>query len=57
MLNHPLIPEFKGREKFKGKQIHTAKWDQKYDLENKKVACIGTGASAAQLLPEIYKIV
>ncbi|KAI2669725.1 hypothetical protein CBS147355_9719 [Penicillium roqueforti] len=48
-------PGIKGMEDFKGKLMHTAKWDQTYDWSNKKVAVIGNGSSAIQLLPEVQK--
>jgi cation diffusion facilitator CzcD-associated flavoprotein CzcO len=52
-LSDPMIPEILGLEKFRGKKFHSAQWDHDYDLTGKKVAVIGTGASAVQFLPEI----
>jgi len=52
-LSDPLIPELPGIEKFQGKTFHSARWDHGYDLTGKKVAVIGTGASAVQFIPEI----
>ncbi len=52
-LNQPRIPEFKGREKFKGHAFHTARWRHDVDLTGKRVAVIGTGATAFQVIPEI----
>lgn len=52
-LNRPNIPNFKGLSSFQGKVMHTAEWDATYDLTNKTVAVIGTGASAVQLIPTI----
>ena len=52
-LSDPLIPQLPGIEKFKGKAFHSAQWDHAYDLTGKKVAVIGTGASAVQFIPEI----
>lgn len=52
-LNRPNIPKLKGLDSFKGKQFHSAQWDKNYDLAGKKVAVIGTGASAIQFIPEI----
>ncbi len=52
-LSTPVIPNFKGREKFKGKSFHTNDWDTTYNYEGKRVAIIGTGASAAQIIPAI----
>ena len=44
-------------KKFKGKLIHTARWDKTYDLKDKKVAVIGTGATSVQLVPTIAPVV
>jgi cation diffusion facilitator CzcD-associated flavoprotein CzcO len=52
-LAQPKLPEIPGLESFQGKTIHTARWDHDYDLAGKRVAVIGTGATAVQLLPEI----
>ena len=49
----PKIPNFKGKENFKGPSFHTARWDDKIDLKGKRVGVIGTGASAVQLIPAI----
>lgn len=52
-LNRPKLPEIKGREEFQGAAFHTSEWPQNIDLRGKKVAIIGTGASAIQVLPSI----
>jgi cation diffusion facilitator CzcD-associated flavoprotein CzcO len=52
-LSDPMIPEIPGLKKFKGKMFHSAQWDHSYDLAGKKLAVIGTGASAVQFIPEI----
>lgn len=52
-LNVPLKPAFKGMDEFSGKVMHTAEWDKSYDLIGKKVAVVGTGASAIQVVPKI----
>lgn len=52
-LNIPQYPKIEGIEKFAGKVMHTAEWDQDYTLEGKRVAVIGTGASAIQVVPAI----
>ncbi|WP_293368881.1 NAD(P)/FAD-dependent oxidoreductase [Nevskia sp.] len=54
-LSNPAMPNVKGLEKFKGKAFHSAHWDHNYDLTGKKVAVIGTGASAIQFVPQIQK--
>jgi cation diffusion facilitator CzcD-associated flavoprotein CzcO len=52
-LHLPQIPELPGIEKFQGASFHSAQWDHDYDLKGKKVAVVGTGASAVQFVPEI----
>ncbi len=52
-LNRPSYPKLKGLESFQGKTFHSATWDHDYDLKGKRVAVIGTGASAIQFVPEI----
>ncbi len=54
-LSTPVIPAFKGKETFKGKSFHTNNWDQDYDYRGKRIAIIGSGASAAQIIPAIAK--
>lgn len=54
-LSNPAMPNIKGLEKFKGKAFHSAHWDHSYDLAGKKVAVIGTGASAIQFVPQLQK--
>jgi cation diffusion facilitator CzcD-associated flavoprotein CzcO len=53
ILHVPSYPAIKGAESFAGKMMHTANWDESYDLTGKRVAVIGTGASAIQLVPAI----
>ncbi|GAA0610100.1 NAD(P)/FAD-dependent oxidoreductase [Sporichthya brevicatena] len=52
-LHQPVIPDLPGRDVFTGKQFHSARWDHDYDLTGKRVAVIGSGASAVQFVPEI----
>lgn len=54
-LDEPLIPELPGLGNFRGKIMHSARWDHDYDLTEKRVASIGTGASAIQYVPEIQR--
>lgn len=54
-LNRPAYPKIEGRESFAGMQFHSARWNHDYDLRGKKVAVIGTGASAIQFVPEVVK--
>ncbi|MBS0366902.1 MAG: NAD(P)/FAD-dependent oxidoreductase [Proteobacteria bacterium] len=51
-LNRPKIPGIAGRDTFQGLQVHSAQWDPAIDLTGKRVAVIGSGASAFQLVPE-----
>jgi 4-hydroxyacetophenone monooxygenase len=55
-LNRPRIPDIAGREQFQGTQLHSAEWDPNIDLTGKRVAVLGSGASAFQLVPEVAKI-
>jgi 4-hydroxyacetophenone monooxygenase len=55
-LNRPRIPDFPGREKFKGPAFHSAAWEKRHELHGKRIAVIGTGASAFQLIPELATI-
>ncbi|MGF0314082.1 flavin-containing monooxygenase [Rhodococcus sp. IEGM1428] len=52
-LHIPNIPTLPGIENFTGKAFHSARWDHEVDLTGKRVAVIGTGASAVQFVPEI----
>jgi 4-hydroxyacetophenone monooxygenase len=52
-LNRPNIPQIPGASVFAGPSFHSARWDYGVDLKGKRVAVIGTGASAAQFVPSI----
>lgn len=52
-LRVPKVPDFKGLEDFAGEVAHTGAWPEGLDLSGKKVAVIGSGASAFQLVPAI----
>ncbi|MGW7437946.1 flavin-containing monooxygenase [Streptomyces sp. NPDC054849] len=52
-LSEPKMPEIPGLSGFPGKVFHSARWDHDYDLAGKRVAVIGTGASAIQIVPAI----
>ncbi len=54
-LNRPMIPEIDGRSLFTGLQVHSAQWRPDIDLRGLRVAVIGTGATAVQLVPELAK--
>lgn len=55
-LNEPNIPEIEGASTFKGESWHTARWNDEVNLTGKRVAVIGTGASAFQVIPKIAEI-
>jgi cation diffusion facilitator CzcD-associated flavoprotein CzcO len=52
-LSRPVYPNIKGADAFKGAVFHSAQWNHDYDLTGKRVAVIGTGASAIQFTPQI----
>ncbi len=55
-LSEPSWPDIDGLEDFHGDVFHTARWDHSVDLTGKRVAIIGTGASAIQVVPEMAKV-
>ncbi|MCW2516691.1 MAG: monooxygenase [Mycobacterium sp.] len=57
VLTVPNLPDIDGVDSFAGITMHTARWDHSQDLAGKRVAIIGTGASAVQVIPEIAPIV
>lgn len=52
-LNTPSIPEIEGRDSFAGEAFHTAQWRHDVDIASARVAVVGTGASAFQVVPEM----
>ena len=56
-LVEPHYPEVPGLSDFEGEAFHSARWDHDVDLAGKRVAVIGTGASAIQFVPEIQPVV
>jgi cation diffusion facilitator CzcD-associated flavoprotein CzcO len=52
-LHIPNVPALPGIENFRGAAFHSAQWDHDYDLTGKRVAVVGTGASAIQFIPRI----
>lgn len=52
-LDRPKFPDVPGRDTFAGAQMHSAEWDHSVDYRDKRVAVIGTGASAYQIVPAI----
>jgi len=55
-LSNPSIPKIEGSDSFKGEILHTARWKRGIDLSGKKIAVVGGGASAIQLVPELAKV-
>ena len=56
-ITEPSTPKIKGIESFKGEMFHSARWNHDYDLTGKRVAVIGTGASAIQFVPQVQRLV
>lgn len=54
-LSKPAYPSIQGLENFKGAKFHSARWNHKIDLKGKRVAVIGSGASAIQIVPAIIE--
>lgn len=54
-LHQPARPRIDGAEEYAGHSFHSAEWDHDYALDGKRVAVIGTGASAVQFVPEIAR--
>lgn len=53
MLDVPHVPDIPGRQRFRGRQFHSARWDHSRPTDGERVASIGTGASAIQYVPAI----
>lgn len=56
LLNVPRSPAWPGLEDFEGPMFHTARWEHEHDLTGKRVALVGTGSTAAQVLPAIAPV-
>ncbi len=54
-LNRPALPGIGGRDDFAGPSWHSARWDHGVSLTGKRVAVVGTGASAIQFVPEVAR--
>ena len=52
-LSEPELPDIDGIDSFAGEVFHSARWDHDHDLTGKRVAVIGTGASAIQIVPQL----
>jgi cation diffusion facilitator CzcD-associated flavoprotein CzcO len=53
LLSEPCVPDLPGLDRFEGTTFHTAKWNHDHDLTGERVAVLGTGASAVQVVPAI----
>ena len=56
-LSEPSIPALPGLATFAGPVFHTARWNHDHDLRGRRVAVLGTGASAIQAVPRLQPIV
>jgi cation diffusion facilitator CzcD-associated flavoprotein CzcO len=52
-LNRPAYPKIPGLDSFRGKVFHSSRWDHAHDFSGRRVAVIGTGASAIQFVPHV----
>lgn len=57
VMSKPKLPDIDGLDTFGGPVTHTARWDHTLDLAGKRVAVIGTGASAVQVIPQLAPVV
>jgi len=55
-LTNPSVPPIPGVDRFAGPVMHTARWDAEVRFDGRRVAVIGTGASAVQVVPELAKV-
>jgi 4-hydroxyacetophenone monooxygenase len=55
-LNRPRLPDIPGIDDFGGPSFHSSQWDHDVDLAGKRVALVGTGASGAQIIPELAEV-
>jgi len=51
LLNHPNYPDWPGLDDFEGPKFHTSRYEHQHDLTGKRVAVVGTGSTAVQLVP------
>ncbi|UXA19855.1 NAD(P)/FAD-dependent oxidoreductase [Mycobacterium sp. SMC-4] len=56
MFTRPVMPTLAEEEPFTGTVMHTARWDHSVDLRGARVAVLGTGSTAAQLVPEVARV-
>ncbi|HTZ12785.1 MAG TPA: NAD(P)/FAD-dependent oxidoreductase [Mycobacterium sp.] len=56
LFTQPVLPELVEAEPFTGTVMHSSRWDHSVDLEGARVAVLGTGSTASQLVPELAKV-
>ena len=56
LFTQPVLPDLVEQEPFTGALMHTARWDHSVDLQDARVAVLGTGSTASQLVPEVAKV-
>jgi cation diffusion facilitator CzcD-associated flavoprotein CzcO len=56
LLSVPRFPEWPGLEDFEGARFHTSLWEHDHDLSGKRVAVVGTGSTAAQVVPALASV-
>lgn len=56
LFTRPLMPDLVEEEPFTGTVMHSSRWDHSIPLEGKKIAVLGTGSTASQLIPELAKV-
>ena len=56
LLNVPRYPDWPGLERFAGPKFHSARWEHEHDLAGKRVAVVGIGSTAAQVVPAVAKV-
>jgi len=57
LLNYPRYPDWPGLDDFEGPKFHTFRWEHHHDLTGKRVAVVGTGSTATQVVPELAPVV
>ncbi|MBV8966623.1 MAG: NAD(P)/FAD-dependent oxidoreductase, partial [Mycobacteriaceae bacterium] len=56
LFTQPVMPRLVEEEPFSGTVMHSARWDHSIDLRQSRVAVLGTGSTASQLVPELAKV-
>jgi cation diffusion facilitator CzcD-associated flavoprotein CzcO len=55
-LSRPVVPDLPGADVFAGPAFHSARWEHGHDLRGRRIAVIGTGASAVQFVPHLQRL-